>query len=574
MKTLILLLRLAGTLLPVSLLLPTAPAALAAVDLLTFTSGQVRDGHRAPAAEKELSGIAVSINREILSLGPGAVVTLQLPDLPPLQVRMSGTTSHENGDITWNGRVNIPDERNRVIITLGREAQYATIETGTKSFVIRTTAPGEARLLEQSTPQRIAADFGNDVRYAPGAGRSASTERHPAAADPQAFTRIDLMVLYSRAFAEVNPAPETRINHLIALANNVYRDSTIALTINLVHSTLIDMDDTASNSDILDQLTDAQGEFAPVPGLRDSHHADLVTVLRPYRKSTHGGCGLAWMLSRRAGSPELGFSVVGDGDDVEGSNYYCAEESLVHELGHNYGSDHDRDHGCNYGIEPWSCGYGVSGVFGTVMSYWAPDVGKFSSPLLECNGRACGASAEDEQNGADNVRSIGLYKAVIAAYRPGLPSVIRYDADRITAVSARLHAFVDPQTDGATLYWDYGIHDLAENVVQVPLSQNTAADRWQTLADLACGTTYQYRVRVVNPTGESRSEIHSLTTLPCNISDYDHDGIIDEEDNCPLDPNPSQRDSDGDGVGDACTPGRLLLFPVRGADGTISIISL
>ncbi|MBI2343887.1 MAG: thrombospondin type 3 repeat-containing protein [Deltaproteobacteria bacterium] len=37
------------------------------------------------------------------------------------------------------------------------------------------------------------------------------------------------------------------------------------------------------------------------------------------------------------------------------------------------------------------------------------------------------------------------------------------------------------------------------------------------------------------------------------VSDLDHDGIADAEDNCPVEPNAAQHDSDGDGVGDACS---------------------
>ena len=58
--------------------------------------------------------------------------------------------------------------------------------------------------------------------------------------------------------------------------------------------------------------------------------------------------------------------------------------------------------------------------------------------------------------------------------------------------------------------------------------------------------------------------------------DTDNDGIEDHEDNCPYIPNPSQADSDGDGVGDICEPPTAhagsdqIVFDTITLDGSLS----
>lgn len=52
--------------------------------------------------------------------------------------------------------------------------------------------------------------------------------------------------------------------------------------------------------------------------------------------------------------------------------------------------------------------------------------------------------------------------------------------------------------------------------------------------------------------------------LPVVIEDGDNDGVIDEEDNCPMVPNPNQADSDNDTIGDACDQ-------CEGQDDTIDV---
>jgi Ca2+-binding RTX toxin-like protein len=45
----------------------------------------------------------------------------------------------------------------------------------------------------------------------------------------------------------------------------------------------------------------------------------------------------------------------------------------------------------------------------------------------------------------------------------------------------------------------------------------------------------------------------TLDVTTC-LADADGDGVLDDVDNCPDDPNPSQADGDEDGIGDACDP--------------------
>ena len=83
-------------------------------------------------------------------------------------------------------------------------------------------------------------------------------------------------------------------------------------------------------------------------------------------------------------------------------------------------------------------------------------------------------------------------------------------------------------------------------ICPVPGSTNTLADTdGDGVFDL-----YDNCVSTANPT-QTDSDFDGIGNA-CDVSDADGDGIADSNDNCPNAPNPTQTDTDGDGIGDAC----------------------
>ena len=380
------------------------------------------------------------------NLKPGDEVSLPIPGMGSYPVVYEATRANDSGSSTWVGYLKDYGDDFRVIITTSAAGSLGNILTPSgelelttvsdSQWLIDRSASGLTTLHPDHTdgvPPTIAQAGGGGL---PGVAMGGTTTAPAApatvtvanAGTTTTATQIDVLVIYTPGFVtRLGANWRTRIDQLVALTNQSYIDSGVPQQIRLVGVEQVNYADTTTNSTALSLLTSSSGAFSTVAGLRKKYGADLVTLMRPFYMNAQGqNCGVGYISgyggSNVAAYSSYGFSVVSDGKDTAGTNYYCTDYTFTHELGHNMGSMHDRttvaSQGGGTGAYPYSFGYGRSGSFGTIMSYISPVVGKFSNPRLStCGGtQACGV-ATTASNSADNATSLSNTAKAVSGFQ-------------------------------------------------------------------------------------------------------------------------------------------------------------
>lgn len=320
----------------------------------------------------------------------------------------------------------------------------------------------------------------------------------------------DRTITYIDLYAYVdNTIPNHRafLDAEIAFANNIFARSNVYIRLNLVGYKGIDIGMEKATT-TLNKMGNNTGEFRDIVQLQKQTGADLVHAFVSI-DSRREMCGVSYIG---------GYKGRWDWRDGYGVTVCHGGESFVHEIAHNFGSDHDSAN-AGEGFHFWySLGYNTRNqqgwdVISTIMSYGDAETGMFSNPDIYCNGQPCGM---EEQ--ADNARSLNETRNWVAAYNgPQNGSSTGTTPDNNNTPK-------DSDNDGIDDYYD--------------VCPNTPY-----------GTEVDSEGCAVN-NGSSGGSNNSGN--PPNNPDNDGDGVSDLTDNCPNNYNAYQSDADNDGIGDVC----------------------
>lgn len=382
-------------------------------------------------------------------------MTVPMPDGSEVKLNYERHDEGIDGNWTWVGRVEGGDPMQEAIITFGEEAVFASIPQGRGKPPLNIRTQGGSLYAVQMDPSKVRSpNVGHNDMAVPEAStlREAVANQVLAAkaqvaqnavaqaAAPTAANTIDVAIGYTAGFRNkaqlTHGSVTTALTYLLQIANQGLSNSEVNGYLRLVNAQEVSYTDSNTNQTALHELTGSNGTASvaipttliPIRTARDQYGADVALLVRGFQQPEQQGCGIAWLIGANGANVDpvqdarWGYGVVSFGDDTgtDGNSYYCAPESMIHEVGHLLGSAHDRANSTTPGRFPYSYGYkSTAGNFYTIMAYGDQNQTPyrlFSNPnILTCgstNPGPCGVA-----NDADNARSLNQTIPVVAQFR-------------------------------------------------------------------------------------------------------------------------------------------------------------
>ncbi len=210
--------------------------------------------------------------------------------------------------------------------------------------------------------------------------------------DKSAKTKISVLLFYTKSLKDkYGTSTTSNIQNMFDYAITAYEQSQTNVELELAGIEMLPYNSELNN--IID-INRAALEMVSSDGYvffkKSQYNADMVSLIVP--QSIGDTCGIGWSSTSIVNY--ISYSIAGYRPN------FCSIKALAHEMGHNFGCDHDEDH-TDKATYPYGYGYYMPNQFATIMSYYQPEIPYFSNPNLTHNGYTIGDSSS-----ADNARVI------------------------------------------------------------------------------------------------------------------------------------------------------------------------